>query len=276
MSSSSFYNSGESAIVNVYEDDAKAYAEAAAASAAAAASSSRLEMRANATHVQYKYVDGTTWNDLIPLSEITGAQGPQGIQGVQGIQGLQGLQGPIGLQGDPGPTGAQGAPGPAIELQKTATHIQWRVVGAATWINLVALTDITGPQGATGATGATGTAATVSVGTVTTGAPGSSAVVTNVGTSSAAVFNFTIPAGQNGTGTGDLLAANNLSDVANVTTARTNLSAAKSDPTTTSRRSTASLTASRRLTMCSSARRALRRTWRGCCGTTLTERLSSS
>lgn len=46
-----------------------------------------------------------------------------------------------------------------------------------------------------GVTGATGTAATIAVGTVTTGAPGSAATVTNAGTSSAAVFNFSIPQG---------------------------------------------------------------------------------
>jgi hypothetical protein len=47
-----------------------------------------------------------------------------------------------------------------------------------------------------------GPAATVSVGTVTTGAAGSSAAVTNVGTSSAAVFNFAIPRGDPGGGGG--------------------------------------------------------------------------
>jgi len=41
-------------------------------------------------------------------------------------------------------------------------------------------------------------AATVSVGTTTTGAPGSQATVTNSGTTQNAVFNFTIPAGQTG------------------------------------------------------------------------------
>lgn len=44
----------------------------------------------------------------------------------------------------------------------------------------------------------TGTAATVAVGTTTTGAAGSSAIVTNSGTTSAAVFNFTIPRGDTG------------------------------------------------------------------------------
>ncbi len=47
-----------------------------------------------------------------------------------------------------------------------------------------------------------GNAATVAVGTVTTGAAGSSATVTNAGTSAAAVFNFSIPKGDTGaTGT---------------------------------------------------------------------------
>ena len=55
-----------------------------------------------------------------------------------------------------------------------------------------------GPTGPTGATGATGAAATVSVGTVTTGAAGTSAAVTNGGTSGAAVLNFTIPRGSPG------------------------------------------------------------------------------
>lgn len=55
-----------------------------------------------------------------------------------------------------------------------------------------------GPQGATGAAGADGAAATVAVGTVTTGAAGTPASVTNVGTPTAAVLNFVIPQGQPG------------------------------------------------------------------------------
>lgn len=55
-----------------------------------------------------------------------------------------------------------------------------------------------GERGETGATGADGSAATVSVGTTTTGQPGTNASVTNSGTSSAAVLNFTIPRGERG------------------------------------------------------------------------------
>ena len=88
-----------------------------------------------------------------------GAAGATGPQGPQGIQGPAGPAGPAGAKGDPGERGPQGIQGPA------------------------------GPAGA---------AATVSVGTVTTGDPGSSATVENVGTINAAVFNFTIPKGPKG------------------------------------------------------------------------------
>lgn len=56
----------------------------------------------------------------------------------------------------------------------------------------------TGSQGPEGPAGAPGEAATVSVGTTTTLPAGSSATVTNTGTTSAAVFNFGIPKGDKG------------------------------------------------------------------------------
>ena len=74
------------------------------------------------------------------------------------------------------------------------------------WIEVTAAgaTGATGPAGATGSSGVNGQAATISVGTVTTGAAGPSASVTNSGTSTAAVFNFTIPQGQTGAAGGGL------------------------------------------------------------------------
>ncbi len=55
-----------------------------------------------------------------------------------------------------------------------------------------------GKDGKDGTDGADGAAATITIGTVTTGAPGSSVIVENVGTSSAAVLNITIPHGTPG------------------------------------------------------------------------------
>ena len=63
----------------------------------------------------------------------------------------QGPTGPQGLVGATGPTGPQG---------------------------LAGATGPTGPQGLAGATGSTGPAPTFSIGTVTTGAPGTNASVT--------------------------------------------------------------------------------------------------
>jgi hypothetical protein len=53
-----------------------------------------------------------------------------------------------------------------------------------------------GPTGATGPQGPAGTAAAVSVGTVTSVASGANATVTNSGTATNAVFNFSIPKGE--------------------------------------------------------------------------------
>ena len=55
-----------------------------------------------------------------------------------------------------------------------------------------------GPPGPQGPKGDPGAAATVTVGTVTTGEPGTDAIVTNSGTENAAVLNFTIPKGETG------------------------------------------------------------------------------
>jgi hypothetical protein len=59
-----------------------------------------------------------------------------------------------------------------------------------------------GAAGPTGPTGPGGAAASVSVGTVATTAAGTQATVTNSGTATAAILNFTIPQGATGTGGG--------------------------------------------------------------------------
>jgi hypothetical protein len=107
--------------------------------------------------------DGTKWVDMGPFQGPAGATGPQGTTGATGATGPQGPKGADSTV--PGPQGPQGA---------------------------------TGSQGPQGATGTAGAAATIAVGTTTTGTPGTNAAVSNSGSSSAAVFNFTIPAGVQG------------------------------------------------------------------------------
>ena len=59
-----------------------------------------------------------------------------------------------------------------------------------------------GPAGPTGPTGPSGTAATISIGQVTTGAAGTQASVTNVGTATNAILEMVFPRGDPGTGGG--------------------------------------------------------------------------
>lgn len=111
--------------------------------------------------------DAFTYNDFTEeqLARLKGAKGdkgdvgPQGPQGLRGEKGEQGVKGEQGLKGDTGPKGE------------------------------------TGEQGAKGDTG---TPATIKVGTVKTGAAGTSVTVSNSGTASAAVFDFVIPRGDKG------------------------------------------------------------------------------
>lgn len=76
-------------------------------------------------------------------------------------------------------------------------------------------------KGAQGAKGDTGTAATITIGSVTTGAPGTDVVVTNSGTSSAAILNFQIPRGTPGADGGvtvdEVLNATSFNPIANRT-----------------------------------------------------------
>ena len=85
--------------------------------------------------------------------------GPTGDQGIQGIQGPTGPTGPIGPTGIVGPIGA------------------------------------TGPTGPTGADAPT---PTLTIGTVTTGAPGTDAAALITGTAPNFVLNLTIPQGPTG------------------------------------------------------------------------------
>ncbi len=155
----------------------------------------------------------TLWN-VLAAAGAAGAQGPVGATGATGPQGAS------GPQGAPGATGAAGAIGinyrGAWDSQASYQANDAASFGGSTYLAQVSSFGmqpdlyplawaVLAQKGSAGPTGPPGVAATVSVGTVTTGAAGSAAAVTNSGTASAAVLNFTIPqgaAGANGTGGG--------------------------------------------------------------------------
>ena len=166
--------------------------------------------------------------------DFTVPKGDQGIQGIQGIQGETGTAATVTVgtttTGVPGtnasvtntgsssaasfdftiPRGDTGATGPAgtVAIGTTTTGAAGSSAsvtntGTSTAANLeftIPKGDqgIQGVQGVQGVQGDTGPAGTVAIGTTTTGAAGSSASVTNTGTSTAANLEFTIPRGAQG------------------------------------------------------------------------------
>lgn len=167
----------------------------------------------------YIWVSGG-WLDLGQVA--VGPQGPEGEPGTDGVSpevtvteisgghrvtitdadGTEAFDVLDGEDGAPGSPGAPGAPGAAGSDGTTFTP-SVSAAGVISWTNDGGKTNpdpvnIKGPQGDTGSAGAPGAAATIAVGTVSGLPAGSTPTVTNSGSSSAAVFNFGIPAGADG------------------------------------------------------------------------------
>lgn len=142
--------------------------------------------------------NGSTWLDCGNIKGDKGEKGDTGLQGVQGEKGERGPQGatgPQGAKGDKGDKGDTGPQGPQGIQGERGLQGPQGLQGAT------GETGATGPQGAQGVQGLqgpAGSAATITIGSVTTSAPGTSANVTNSGTSSAAVLDFVLPKGKDG------------------------------------------------------------------------------
>lgn len=154
-------------------------------SGANGADGDEVEMRTNSTHVQWKLLSASVWNNLIPLADLKGEAGTgltnRGVwaAGTFNPGDYVFATGSIGSgnamwvlsdsapyassvqpKDDPtrwieqaAPAGPAGDDGLSVELQKSATHIQWRQTGG-TWADLVLLADLVGAAGSAGAAGA--------------------------------------------------------------------------------------------------------------------------
>lgn len=137
----------------------------------------------------------TSWG---PGQEIPLAKSPEGPPAVSGLT----VGGTIANTGSTGPgaatitvgTTTTGLPGTAASVTNSGTETD----AVFDFVIPRGETGDQGPAGADGADGVDGTAATITIGAVTTGAAGSSVIVTNSGTSTAAILNFTIPKGDPG------------------------------------------------------------------------------
>lgn len=211
-----------------YRDEAQQYAADASTSeanaAASATSAQQASQQAQDARDQYPQIDATTTNWKIynpETGEYTvtsypsrGEQGPQGETGPQGPEGttltIKGLYATLEALQQAHPTG-QAGDAYAVGTDVNNVIYIWDTDTSA-WTSIGALQGAPGPQGETGPQGA---AATIAVGTVTTGEAGTQAVVTNSGTTSAAVFDFTIPQGATGAkgDQGDPSSVNNIAAV---------------------------------------------------------------
>lgn len=127
--------------------------------------------------------NGTAWVGLGAVKGADGAPGKDGADGSPGAAGKDGESATIRVG-----TVSTGAAGSSAQVTNSGTE-------NAAVLNFVIPR---GTDGEPGTAGKDGASATISIGTVTTGTAGSSAQVTNGGTESAAVLNFVIPRGADG------------------------------------------------------------------------------
>ena len=145
-----------------------------------------VQLRKNSTHVQWKLASAVTWTDLIPLADLKGEAGTgltnrgvwaagtfnpgdyvfaTGSIGSGNTMWVLSDSAPYASSVQPkddsthwieqaAPAGPAGDDGLSVELQKSATHIQWRQTGGV-WANLVPLADLVGAQGSAGTNGKT-------------------------------------------------------------------------------------------------------------------------
>lgn len=83
-------------------------------------------LQKSATHIQWKYESASEWNDLVPLSELKGADGSDGADGEDGTDGRE------------------------VSLRVDSGYIQWQYSGDGSWTNLIALSSLKGEKGDTG------------------------------------------------------------------------------------------------------------------------------
>lgn len=148
-----------------------------------------------------------------------GLMGPAGPVGPTGATGANGLNGSRGPAGSTGPTGSTGLPGPAGPTGGTGP------TGSTGNTGPIGPTGLPGPTGPTGSTGNTGPIGptglpgptgptglpgltpTITIGTTTTGAPGTEASVISTPTESGVRLDFTVPRGDTGAAPDDVFAS---------------------------------------------------------------------
>ena len=130
-------------------------------------------------------------SEIIPTSD-TAVWSVMTLKGDTGVAGATGSSGTLAVG-----TVTTGSAGGSVSVLNTGTSTA-AVLDFTIPKGVAGNSGATGSIGNTGPTGAAGDNATITIGTITTGQPGSSATVANAGTDTAAQLNFTIPRGVQG------------------------------------------------------------------------------
>jgi len=130
-------------------------------------------------------------SNIIPTSD-TAVWSVMTLKGDTGAVGATGSAGTIAVG-----TVTTGSAGGSVSVLNSGTSTD-AVLNFTIPKGVAGNSGATGAIGNTGPTGAAGDNATITIGTITTGAPGSSATVANAGTDTAAQLNFSIPRGAQG------------------------------------------------------------------------------
>src|SRR5690606_23422322 len=115
-----------------------------------------IEIQKGLNTLQWRRVGEDTWKDLVTLEELKGEDGKDGEDGLTPYIGNNGNWWIGSIDTGVKAQGPDGSPGREIELRVTDTHIQWRYVGASTWTNLIALSELKGADGKDGKDGEDG------------------------------------------------------------------------------------------------------------------------
>jgi hypothetical protein len=99
---------------------------------------SNIEIQNDNTYIQWRVVGADTWNNLVALSALHGADGRDGANGRDGTDGRNGMD---------------GKDGDSVDIQVTETYIQWKHTSDTNWQNLIALSLLKGADGSNGSDG---------------------------------------------------------------------------------------------------------------------------
>lgn len=124
-----------------------------------------IELQKSTTHIQWRYVGDTDWNNLVALNDLRGSDG-RGISSIENTAGMD------------------------LDMEYTITYTDGTT--DTFWIT----------NGAKGDKGDTGATPNLQIGTVETLASGSSATASITGTTENPLLNLGIPRGTDGSGTG--------------------------------------------------------------------------